>query len=45
MQSSNRFDLIDFFQVLFSLSYTVNEEHIKMLILGAVCSTGLFALG
>ena len=45
LQSSNSFDLNDIFQVLFSLSFTVNEGHIKMLFLGAVCSTGLFSLG
>ena len=44
LQSSNSFDLNGFSQVLFILSFTVNKGHIKLLILGAVCSTGLFGL-
>ena len=42
LQNSNSFDLKAFFQLLFSLILTVYKGHIQLLILGAVCSTGLF---
>ena len=42
LQSSNSFDLKDFFQVLFSLILTVYKSHIQLLFIGAVCPTGLF---
>ena len=45
LQSYNSFDLIAFFQVLFSLFLTVYKGHIQLLYLWAVCSTGLFGLG
>ena len=45
LQSSNSIYLNAFSQVLFSLFLTVYEGHIQLLILGAVCFTGLFGLG
>ena len=45
LQISNSFDLIAFFQVLFSLFLTVNKGHCQLLCLGAAYSTGLFGSG
>ena len=46
--TSNRFDLLiwfTFFKVLFSSTLTVYEDHVQLMPLGSLCSTGLSALG
>ena len=43
LQSSKGSDLISlFFQVMFSLVLTVYEDHVQLMLLGSLCSTGFF---